>query len=99
MNAPRLTDDRISQALRAHLPDRAQAGLRDRILETAETTTQQRALPAFLGGARPRTSPRRSSASSCSSLASVMNRSAISKVRDDSPCTVPSSTSTDHRRR
>ena len=49
MNAPRLTDAQISQALRAHLPDRAQAGLRERILEAAETTTQQRALPSFLG--------------------------------------------------
>ena len=49
MNAPRLTDAQISQALRAHLPERAQAGLRERILETAETTGQQRALPSFLG--------------------------------------------------
>jgi hypothetical protein len=49
MNAPRLTDAQVSQALRAHLPDRAQTGLRERILEAAETTTQQRALPSFLG--------------------------------------------------
>ena len=49
MNAPRLTDAQVSQALRAHLPDRAQAGLRERILEAAETTGQQRALPSFLG--------------------------------------------------
>ena len=49
MNAPRLTDAQISQALRAHLPERAQAGLRERILEAAETTSQQRALPSFLG--------------------------------------------------
>ena len=49
MNAPRLTDAQVSQALRAHLPDRAQAGLRERILEAAETTSQQRALPSFLG--------------------------------------------------
>jgi hypothetical protein len=49
MNAPRLTDPQISQALRAHLPDRAQAGLRERILEATETTRQQRALPSFLG--------------------------------------------------
>jgi hypothetical protein len=49
MNAPRLTDAQVSQALRAHLPDRAQAGLRERILEAAETTTRQRALPSFLG--------------------------------------------------
>ena len=49
MNAPRLTDAQVSQALRAHLPDRAEAGLRERILEAAETTSQQRALPSFLG--------------------------------------------------
>lgn len=49
MNAPRLTDAQVSQALRAHLPDRAQAGLRERILEAAGTTSQQRALPSFLG--------------------------------------------------
>jgi hypothetical protein len=49
MNAPRLTDAQVSQALRAHLPDGALAGLRERILEAAETTTQQRALPSFLG--------------------------------------------------
>lgn len=49
MNAPRLTDAQVSQALRAHLPDRAQAGLRERILEAAETTDQQRPLPSFLG--------------------------------------------------
>jgi hypothetical protein len=49
MNAPRLTDAQVSQALRAHLPDGAQAGLRERILEAAEATSQQRALPSFLG--------------------------------------------------
>ena len=49
MNGPTLTDAQISQALRAHLPERAQAGLRERILEAAETTAQQRALPSFLG--------------------------------------------------
>ena len=49
MNAPRLTDAQVSQALRAHLPDRAQAGLRERVIEAAETTSQQRALPSFLG--------------------------------------------------
>ena len=49
MNAPRLTDAQISQALRAHLPDGAQPGLRERILEAAETTSQQRALPSFFG--------------------------------------------------
>ena len=44
-----MTDAQISQALRAHLPERAQAGLRERVLEAAETTRQQRALPSFLG--------------------------------------------------
>jgi hypothetical protein len=50
MNAPRLTDAQIAQALRAHVPERAQAGLRDRVLEAAGSTVQQRALPSFLGG-------------------------------------------------
>jgi hypothetical protein len=49
MNGRQLTDAQISSALRAHLPDRAYPGLRDRILEVAETTTQQRALPSFFG--------------------------------------------------
>jgi hypothetical protein len=47
MNGRPLTDAQISSALRAHLPDRAQAGLRERILDAAETTAQQRALPSF----------------------------------------------------
>jgi hypothetical protein len=49
MNGLRPTDAQISTALRSHLPERAQAGLRERILEAAETTTQQRSLPSFLG--------------------------------------------------
>ena len=49
MNGRPVTDVQIAQALRAHLPTRAQAGLRERILESAETTPQQRALPSFLG--------------------------------------------------
>jgi hypothetical protein len=49
MNGRPLTDVQISQALRAYLPERAQAGLRERILEAADTTSQQRALPSFLG--------------------------------------------------
>jgi hypothetical protein len=49
MNAPRLTDAQVSQVLRAGLPDGAQDGLRERILEAAETTRQQRALPWFFG--------------------------------------------------
>jgi transglutaminase-like putative cysteine protease len=47
MNGRRLTDAQISKALRAHLPDRAHPGLRERILDAAETTGQQRALPSF----------------------------------------------------
>ena len=38
MNGRPVTDAQISQALRAHLPDRAAAGLRERILDAAETT-------------------------------------------------------------
>ncbi len=49
MNAPRLTDAQISRALRAHVPERAQAGLRERVLVAAGTTTRQRAMPSFLG--------------------------------------------------
>jgi hypothetical protein len=44
-----LTDVRISRALRAHLPEAAAPGLRERVFAAAETTTQQRALPSFLG--------------------------------------------------
>ena len=49
MNGRQLTDAQIASALRAHVPERAQAGLRERILEAAGATTQQRALPSFLG--------------------------------------------------
>ena len=49
MNASRVTDVQISQALRAHVPERAAAGLRERVLAAAGTTSQQRALPSFLG--------------------------------------------------
>ena len=49
MNGRTLTDEQISQALRAHLPDRARAGLRERVLELTETTLQQRALPSVMG--------------------------------------------------
>ncbi len=49
MNARPLTDAQISQALRAHLPEAAAPGLRERVFEAAETTTQLRALPSFLG--------------------------------------------------
>jgi len=49
MNGRQLTDAQISKALRAHLPDRAYPGLRERILDVAETTRQQRALPSVIG--------------------------------------------------
>ena len=49
MNGRSLTDGQISSALRAHLPDRAEAGLRERVLVAVGTTTQQRALPSFFG--------------------------------------------------
>ena len=49
MNARPLTDAQISQALRAHLPEAAAPGLRERVFEAAETTSQLRALPSFLG--------------------------------------------------
>ena len=49
MNGRPLTEAQISQALRAHLPKRAQAGLRERILVAVETTAQQRPLPSLLG--------------------------------------------------
>ena len=52
MNGRRLTDAQISKALRAHLPDRASPGLRERILDAAETTGQQRALPSVIGALR-----------------------------------------------
>jgi hypothetical protein len=58
MNAPRLTDAQISQALGAHVPDRAPAGLRERITGAVQTTTQQRPMPSLvvrataLGGLR-----------------------------------------------
>jgi len=51
MNGRRLTDAQISQALRAHLPEQAQAGLRERVLDAAVTTTQERPLPSFAVGA------------------------------------------------
>jgi hypothetical protein len=49
MNGRSLTEARISEGLRAHLPQRAPAGLRELIVDAAETTTQQRALRSFLG--------------------------------------------------
>ena len=49
MNGRRLTDAQISTALRAHLPDAAAPGLRERVFEAAESTRQLRELPSFLG--------------------------------------------------
>lgn len=49
MNARQLTDAQIAEALRAWVPDRAQAGLREQVLEVAGGTTQQRPLPSFMG--------------------------------------------------
>jgi len=49
MSGRTLTDAQISAALRAHLPLRVYPGLRERILDAVETTSQQRALPSFLG--------------------------------------------------
>jgi len=49
MNGRPLTDAQISQALRAHLPDAAYPGLRERVFAAAETTTQRRSFPSFFG--------------------------------------------------
>jgi hypothetical protein len=50
MSSRPLTDAQISRALRAHLPARAQAGLRERVMDAVEATAQQRAFPLFLHG-------------------------------------------------
>ena len=49
MNGRPLTDAQISQALRAHLPEAAAPGLRERVFDAAETTAQLRPFPSFLG--------------------------------------------------
>ena len=49
MNGRPLTDAQISQALRAHLPEAAAPGLRERVFDAAETTAQLRSFPSFLG--------------------------------------------------
>ena len=41
MNARQLTDAQIAEALRAWVPDRAQAGLREQVLEAADSTTRR----------------------------------------------------------
>jgi Tol biopolymer transport system component len=47
MSGQRLTDAQIAAALRAHLPERAVPGLRMRVMETVESTAQQRPVPIF----------------------------------------------------
>jgi hypothetical protein len=49
MNGRPLTDAQIAQALRAHLPEAAAPGLRERVFDAAETTAQLRSFPSFLG--------------------------------------------------
>jgi hypothetical protein len=49
MNGRPLTDAQISSALRAHLPEAAAPGLRERVLDAAAATVQQRALPSLIG--------------------------------------------------
>jgi hypothetical protein len=49
MNGRQLTDVQIARALRAHLPEHAQAGLTERILGEVAMTSQQRALPSIFG--------------------------------------------------
>ena len=49
MNGRPLTEAQIATALRSHLPERARAGLSARILASTEATSQERALPSFLG--------------------------------------------------
>jgi len=49
MNGRPLTDAQISQALRAHLPESAAPGLRERVFEATETTAQLRSFPSILG--------------------------------------------------
>ena len=48
MNARPLTDAQISGALRAHLPQAAAPGLRDRVFDRAANTAQLRSFPSFL---------------------------------------------------
>ena len=49
MNGRRLTDAQISTALRAHLPEAAAPGLRERVFQAAEATPQLRSFPSFIG--------------------------------------------------
>jgi hypothetical protein len=49
MNGRSLTDAQIAQALRAHLPEAAPPGLRERVFDGVETAGQLRSLPSLLG--------------------------------------------------
>ena len=49
MNGRQLTDAQISTALRAHLPEAAAPACASVSCEAAETTTQLRSFPSFLG--------------------------------------------------
>jgi hypothetical protein len=49
MTGRTLTDAQLSSALRAHLPEQAPAGLRQRVIEATESTAQSRSFPSFLG--------------------------------------------------
>jgi hypothetical protein len=49
MNGRPLTDAQISQALRAHLPEAAAPGLRERVFDATASTAQLRSFPSFLG--------------------------------------------------
>jgi hypothetical protein len=49
MSGRPLTDAQISKALRAHLPEAATPGLRERVLDAVETTGQLRSFPSVLG--------------------------------------------------
>jgi hypothetical protein len=49
MNGRPLTDAQLSRALRAHLPEAATPGLRERVFDAVETTGQLRSFPSLLG--------------------------------------------------
>ena len=49
MNARPLTDAQISRALRAHVPEAAAPGLRERVSHATQTTAQLRSFPSVLG--------------------------------------------------
>ncbi len=49
MTGRHVTDAQVARALRAHLPERADPGLRERVLDAAAATGQQRTLPPVIG--------------------------------------------------